>query len=64
MFTKVGSTCGWMPVQFVGNIRKAVHQIEKRESEAAEAAEAVEQEKILKVSPHTFASQYLELRGI
>ena len=37
--------------QFVGNVRKAVHQIEKREAEAAEAAEAAEQEKILKVSP-------------
>lgn len=40
-----------MRAQFVGNVRKAVHQIEKREAEAAEAAEAAEQEKILKVSP-------------
>jgi hypothetical protein len=33
----------------VGNIRKAVHAIEKRGAEAAEAAEAAEQEKILQV---------------
>ena len=39
-----------MHAQFVGNVRKAVHEIEKREQAAAEAAEAAEQEEMLKVA--------------
>lgn len=35
--------------QFVGNVRKQVHQIAKEEQDVAEAKEAAEQEKLMKV---------------